>query len=264
MKRNRNNLYSLPKHVKKIENAGKMVWTRLPVLIALVLGFSTLDGVTLYTIFWNVSFDSTLTVWALTIGFALTLNFIPLILAYDIHCYRYRAKGIKLWEIIALVCVFSLLFGFTFYLRMESRQYVISAYTGIDPDSRTAMAYTMLLGISPLVTSAINLALGYISSDPIKRELSDLKEQRALMTEQLHVMYAAKLELEQNWEESLAALEDQRLAAACDEIARDSEQARALARLLLAQKLGDAASISELTDETEPDGNGGVTDHEDE
>ena len=65
-------------------------------------------------------------------------------------------------------------------------------------------------------------------------------------------MNAAELELDQDWAGILAGLEEARLDAAREEVRRGSDAIRALARLALAKKLGDADSISELTDTTDP------------
>ena len=109
-------------------------------------------------------------------------------------------------------------------------------------------AFTLVMGIIPLVTSAVNLALGYVISDPIKRRLDTLRYQSALLKEQVNRLYAAECELNRNWENALPETETERLKAAKGTIQADSDRIKKWARLALAKKLGDAESISELTD----------------
>ncbi len=47
------------------------------------------------------------------------------------------------------------------------------AISSTDEDSEEAIAMTVLLGIMPCVTSIINLALGYLTDDPVKRKLKN-------------------------------------------------------------------------------------------
>lgn len=115
-----------------------------------------------------------------------------------------------------------------------------------DPEAETA--FTLVMGIIPLVTSAVNLALGYVISDPIKRRLDTLRYQSALLKEQVNRLYAAECELNRNWENALPETETERLKAAKGTIQADSDRIKKWARLALAKKLGDAESISELTD----------------
>ena len=117
-----------------------------------------------------------------------------------------------------------------------------------DSDSDEAVAITILLGILPGVTSAINLALGYFNDDPVKRKLEQLKVELAKLQEQQDVMQAARSELEQEWIERLAELDQERCQAACACVQESTEQIKAMARLELAKKLGDPDSISALTE----------------
>ncbi len=123
-----------------------------------------------------------------------------------------------------------------------------SGIESTDSDSDEAAAITLLLGILPGVTSAINMALGYFNDDPVKRKLEKLKVELARLKEQKDVMQAAKNELEQEWQERLAQLDRERCQAACACIQESTGQIKALARLELAKKLRDPDSISALTE----------------
>lgn len=115
-----------------------------------------------------------------------------------------------------------------------------------DPEAETA--FTLVMGIIPLVTSALNLALGYVISDPIRRRLDTLRYQSALLKEQVNRLYAAECELNRNWETDLSETENKRLGATKGTVQANSNRIKKRARLALAKKLGDAESISELTD----------------
>ena len=238
-------LYTLSKRIRKINRADQELWMRGVIIYPLIIGLSCMDGVTLYEVFFKMTESAEKeALYLLTVGIAVVLNFIPLV------------NGVKLWMIVGLVIVFLLLFFATFYLRWETRgmdgaanvfaKGSILPETEANPEAETA--FTLVMGIIPLVTSAVNLALGYVISDPIKRRLDTLRYQSALLKEQVNRLYAAECELNRNWENALPETETERLKAAKGTIQADSDRIKKWARLALAKKLGDAESISELTD----------------
>lgn len=273
MRRKNYKLYTLPKQVKKMSMAGNAFWMHSVTIALLVLGLSLLDAATLYTVFDGLMHGNYGLKLFLTLGCAVVLNIIPLIVARFVHLYRYHRDGVKLWAVLALCVLFLVLFCTTFYLRWQTRATTFGTLqTGVqietkatgaaggekeealstDPNSPDAIALTVFLGVMPMITSAINFALGYLNDDPMKRKLEQLRYQRAVLAEQVDVMNAAELELDQDWASILAGLEEARLDAAREEVRRGSDAIRALGRLALAKKLGDADSISELTDTTDP------------
>ena len=261
----RNALYTLPATIKQREKADQAFWMKDAVIIALVLGLSALDAITLYTVFDTVMYQSQVVCMVLTVGCALALNFIPLIIGRFIHLYRYHLQGIRMWMIVALVFVFLILFATSFYLRWETRHISFAGLestmtdttgqaqgiSGTESTSKEAAAITILLGILPGVTSAINLALGYLTSDPIKKKISKLKTQKAALLEQLDIMKAAEKELDIDWTDQLTTLDHQRYEAACEQVKAGSGEIRAYARQELAKKLGDPESMSYILDHEE-------------
>ena len=163
---------------------------------------------------------------------------------------------------LAMACVFLMLFSATFYLRWQTRELSFSGagstmvdttgqVSGIedaDSDSDEAIAITILLGILPGVTSAINLALGYFNDDPVKRRLKTMETELVKLREQKNIMCAARSELEQDWLGRLSQLDQDRCRAVCASVHGTTEQIKALARLELAKKLQDPDSISALTE----------------
>ena len=261
MKKN-NDLYVLPKYVSAFSRADQAFWMKDGAIAFLVIALSLLDAVTLYTVFDTVMYQSQIISIILTVGCAISLNFIPLIAARFIHYYRYHMNGVKLWMLIALGAVFLILFSATFYLRWETRDLSFSGAettmvdstrqaAGIqatDSDSQEGVAITILLGIMPFITSAINLALGYLNDDPVKEKLNALRLERSKLLDSMNVMTAAKVELEQDWEEILSKLDASRLGAVCESVQQSTELIKATARLDLAEKLRDPNSISRLTE----------------
>ena len=256
-------LYQLPVYTARASKADQAFWTKDGVIIFLVLGLSTLDAITLYTVFDRVMHQSQATSVILTLGCAVSLNFIPLVTARFIHLYRYHMSGVRLWMIFAMCGVFLLLFCATFYLRWETREISFTgvessmvdstgnstSLTSTDSDSSEAVAITILLGILPGITSAINLALGYLNDDPVKRKLERLKCELSRLREHQNILNAARQELDQNWMERLNALDEQRYLSACEEERTTTQAIKALARFMLAEKLRDADSISALTEQ---------------
>lgn len=231
------------------------------VVYPLIIFLSLMDAATLYDIFFRMSNVDEWILYLLTFGVAVVLNFIPLVLGRYIHYYRYHMNGVKRWMIVGLVLTFLMIFAATFYLRWETRGSdfnpaggavnVTTSFKGDDSSEQgdgTATAYTLLTGVIPLGTSIVNLALGYVISDPVKRRIHVLRYQKALLQEQINRMRAAEHELDQDWAGSLQTLEAERLNSARNIVHEGSEQIRQSARLKLAEKLGDPESISELTD----------------
>lgn len=255
-------LYDLSARVDRLNKADQAFWTKDAVLIFLVLGLSALDAVTLYTVFDRVMYQSQMVSIILTLGCAISLNFIPLVAARFLHYYRYRMNGVRLWMLLAMLAVFLLLFCATFYLRWETRSISFAGVessmvdtTGqaggveaTDSGSREAIAITVLLGILPGITSAINLALGYFNDDPVRRKLEKTRYEVCRLQQHLSVMYAARSELDQDWQGRLQQLEEDRLQVAGGVAVHTCSQIKAIARLELAKKLQDPDSISALTE----------------
>ena len=115
-------LYTLSKRIRKINRADQELWMRGVIIYPLIIGLSCMDGVTLYEVFFKMTESAEKeALYLLTVGIAVVLNFIPLVVGRYIHYHRYGMNGVKLWMIVGLVIVFLLLFFATFYLRWETR-----------------------------------------------------------------------------------------------------------------------------------------------
>ena len=136
----KNELYTLPKFAQRRGKADQAFWTKDIVIVLLVLGLSLLDAVTLYTVFDRVMYQAQAISIILTLGCAISLNFIPLVVARFIHYYRYRINGVRLWMLIAMGCVFLVLFSATFYLRWQTRELSFSG-------AETTMVDTFVISV---------------------------------------------------------------------------------------------------------------------
>lgn len=258
----KHDLYDLPAYVSRGNKADQSFWAKDAVIALLIIGLSSLDAITLYTVFDRVMYQSQAISIILTLGCAITLNFLPLIAARFIHYYRYQMNGVHIWTLIAIGFVFLILFCSTFYLRWETREISFSGVeasmvdvTGqasslesTDSESNEAIAITILLGILPGITSAINLALVFFNDDPVKRKLEKLKFETARLRNQQTIMNAARQELDQNWLERLSALDEDHFQTVCEEIRQTTAAIKVRARFMLAEKLMDPDSISILTE----------------
>jgi hypothetical protein len=118
------------------------------------------------------------------------------------------------------------------------------AISSTDEDSEEAIAMTVLLGIMPCVTSIINLALGYLTDDPIKRKIRKLTVIKAKLEQRLAILKGAEHELDQDWDAILQNYDDAELSAALSQNDAVTENKKGLARFLMAQKLKGPDDIS--------------------
>lgn len=262
MKRTGYNLYTLPLETKKIQAAGNAWWMCDAVIVILVILLSTLDAVTLYTVFDTVLTEAQSICVIVTAGCAVSLNFIPLVTSRLIHDYRYCMNGVRLWMIIGMAFIFLLLFAATFYLRWSTRQLAFAGlgesmvettgqtvgFEDINANTEEAVSITLLLGVMPLITSAINLALGFLNDDPLRRKISALRIHIASMKQGLAIMDAAEKELDQDWLHILCNDDEKRYNSAVEAVFQGGQLISTKARLLLAEKLRTPEAITQLTE----------------
>ena len=82
-------LYTLSKRIRKINRADQELWMRGFIIYPLIIGLSCMDGVTLYEVFFKMTESAEKeALYLLTVGIAVVLNFIPLVVGRYIHCRR--------------------------------------------------------------------------------------------------------------------------------------------------------------------------------
>lgn len=251
-------LYARPKDVAVLSKADQNWWLTDGAIALLVILLSSLDAVTLFSVFDAVCYNSEIIGIVLTVGCAITLNFLPLVEGRLYQCYRYQLNGVKRWMLMAVALVFVILFAATFGLRWTTRDLTFSgaestisdttgrsdAISSTDENSEEAIAMTVLLGIMPCVTSIINLALGYLTDDPIKRKIRKLTVIKSKLEQRLAILRGAEHELDQDWDAILQEYDDAQLMAALAQNDAVTQNKKGLARFLMAQKLKGPDDIS--------------------
>lgn len=252
-------IYDMEAIEKSACNSAKPIWMRESVILGLTGGLTLLDGVTLYTVFDNLMYEDPFMCLIVTLGTALALNFTPLIGGRLVHEYRYGFKGVKKWLLFSIAFTFLLLFAATFWLRWTTRELMFEAGGGItsvgraigvsaetDSSSFKAISLTVLLGIMPGITSMINLALGYLSGDPVYLKISYLKQEQVRLQSEINNHMAAKNELERDWLTLLQDTDKEHLDAALMEVHSFRDRLCHTARYLLAEKIANPEAITEL------------------
>ena len=239
-------------------------WQRTVVIIFLVVGLSCLDAVTIFTVIDNVMVENQYISIFLVGGLALTLNFIPLIVGHILRKRYYGLARYPLWSLLALGLTFLLLFALTVYLRWETRELNFSGTEGLiidttsqnsfsaqtaSKDGPIATAVTLLLATLPLITSIINVYLGYISDDPVLKKIHKLRLRRIELMATIADLRAAKSEMENDRIGRLTLLDSERFGFTKEEIMARCENMRCYVRFRLAEHLGQPEQITKLTEE---------------
>lgn len=260
------NLHDLEFSEKSYCDANKTLWMHQSVIICFSGVLTLLDASTLFTVFDNLMYEEPLISYIMTLGTALCLNFIPLIVGRFIQEYRYDGNCIKKWIIWVCAVTFFVLFAATFWLRWTTREIMFESGGGIstsagmvlesagtDSNSLKAISLTVLLGIMPCITSMINLALGFLSADPVRLKLTYLQKEQVRLRSELGILEAAKKELDRDWMHCLQEADQEHLDAALIEIMCFRDKIIQMSKYLLAEKLIKPEAISELLGQKDTD-----------
>lgn len=249
-------------YFRQIDNAGDARWMRSVCAVILFLILTSMDAATLYSVFALVLSESPILTAILTCGCSVSLNLIPVLIARGLHLLRYGMNGVKAVHLWALTATFVLLFSATFAVRWTTRdlmfaedESMISINTtaadqeaGSTSDTPQAVSTTILLGVSPLITSVINLAVGYLTDDPVRLRYKKLRQINAKLHSEITQAKAAQKELQDRDVAALQQFDDNLLALSKASCSAVTDRTKGLARFLLARKLGDPESISRLSD----------------
>lgn len=250
---------------KKLQKAELNWWQHPWVIICITLLLSAMDAATLFSLFDAVMTENAFVGRLLTAGFALTLNFIPLIAGYLLREKYYERSRVSPLALPALAGIFLLLWGCTVWLRFSCKELSFSGgpvlvnqaaaivgnseamSSASTTDAAIQNSLTLLLSISPFVTSVINLFLGFLSYDPVKSRINLLKIRRQDLVEQRQELMAWQAELDIDRIEELRTENERLYKNASDGVAATAEKMKAWARFRLAEALGDPESISYLS-----------------
>lgn len=177
------------------------------VLIGIIVLLSLSDGFSLFLIFHDILIESPVFLVVVVGSIALSMNFIPILLAHLARKRYYKLERVSVWALAALVATFLLIWGAVVVLRLQTRQMDFLSQTSLVQnlyatqneaalESPAALPLSIVLCIAPFVTSVINTFLGWIATDPVQIKLNRLRLERLSYFENLCELRAAQAEME--------------------------------------------------------------------
>ncbi|GEM_PF-604705 len=247
--------------------AAKPSWATPVMLFGLTVGFSSMDGLTLYSIFDACFVQSALMGKVMAAGIAVVLNILPLFIARNLHLLSDNLEKNAKMMLAMYITGFFLIYGSTVYLRFAfkdtygtERQEATLENTAADVDSqesdedvvneKKANAAATLLAISPLITSLLGFGIAYVSDNPLEKKIEECKIIKVEKEQEIDETEAAICQAEFVLKNGIATMvnhDEELMYAALDNSNAMAELMKARARNLLAQYLGDAQSISKLS-----------------
>lgn len=246
----------------KVENPW---WAASKANLILVPVFSMMDGMVLFSIFDECLTQSALMGIVMSLGIAVVLNVLPVIIAKFVHQAIYKTKRHALMMVAILVTGFFLIFTATVFLRFAYRdmygsenqsnrlENTVSNEFAIEneedtSDSGKGLAVVILLSLSPLLTSLIGFAIAYVSDDEVRKRFEYYERRDIELDEAISDLEAAIETMDNDVERDLN-FDEQAMDAAIEEIIARAEILKALARHYLAEYLADPTSTSNLSAE---------------
>lgn len=251
--------YDLPQaYEKRIQKCGRSWWAHPLVIIFITLIFTSMDGIVLFNLFDTILTQSELMSYIVSIGVALVLNFLPLIMAKLVYQLQGKRQWSGIWLTLSLIA-FALLYSSTVYLRFSCAEMYLPQTYGVGDvavtmetateDQRTqAMAVVWLLSIEPLVTSVVNFLLCYFSDNIPEKRYFILRLRKFELAEMIADSKAALHEMTYELDVQLA-MEEAAYEAEQDVLTAWRNSLRAEARFLLAQHLADPSATTALSSE---------------
>lgn len=255
--------------VKDRQSAGKPKWANGKVCLLIVAILSLMDMSVLVTIFDKCFTQSAWMVVVMSLGVAVTLNVLPMIIARLVHASIEKTSKEAKYIMGILIAGFILLYAGTVYLRFgykdmygqenQSEELVNTAsddYEAVEEakpvNNEKANCVVILLSICPLITSLLGFAISYISDDEMKakleaneialaeREHAIIECETAIAQMESFMEYGKDNEIEADYKSMIAAKEE--VVARC-------ELLKALARYYLAEYLADPQATSMICQE---------------
>ena len=253
------------KFISQEKNNGESLITKPYIYIPMTLGLSCVDGLVLYSLTNIAMQQSALMGYLMALAIAIVLNVLPLVMAKYIHHMIYRTKRFALLAVMVCIVAFTVLFGTTVGLRYEYRDLYGEGSTDViinkvsdDDETDTkveeisedtkAMAVFWLLALEPLATSIMNLMLGLMGDNDMKKRIQLLKLRRIELQEEKSDCEAALADMNLEIERMLR-VDDEKSRVMKDEIKALRDTLKAVSRQILAEELGDPSSISKLCGE---------------
>lgn len=237
-------------------------WATSKANLILVPIFSAMDGMVLFSIFDACLTQSEVMGVVMSLGIAVVLNVLPLIMAKFANQAIYKIKKQAVTMLIITSISFFVLFAGTVMLRFaysdmyESEDYSLQLENTVsneelenveddETSSNKSVAVVILLSLSPLVTSVIGFCIVFVSDDEVRKQYEYCERRAVEIDEAISDMEAAIETMEQDVERDLA-LDEQAMIIAIEEIIARGDVLKALARYYLAMYLGTPEAISRL------------------
>ena len=257
--------YALPvENEIALQNTDFAWWSTPVFIIFLTISMSVLDALVLYDILDQASYQAEYMSKVISFGVALILNMIPILVAKFAHQAIYKIKKHAIVWVIMLVTVFMILFSATVFLRFAyqdkygassemhlTNEMAITEETQEQPEGDAkGLAVVLLLSVEPLVTSVVNFFLAFISDDELRKRLNHMKRRLLELNIEERDLKAmlASAEDPNEWKEKTIIQDQERKAACTQDIIDRGNILKAKARSILAEHLGDADSVSYVTD----------------
>lgn len=246
---------------KKVQKALISWWNAPFCLIFFTLFLGSIDAANLYNIINYIFTNDQILVIFVTLGLALSLNIIPVIMAKCIQCYQITQNRSYIALSAVLLFVGLSLFGLTFDLRYENRcadisdtSLVVSSseeYTEnlSEQEEAQILAATFVLGFLPLGTSTICFVLAYYDNG-LKRKRNTIELEIVDHNEAIVEIDAAVTELQNLiyvYEDHLKERQLKLYESAKNEAEATANLLKSEARFRLAEHLKDPESISTLS-----------------
>ncbi len=257
--------YSLPIRNEIVLNDSDFAWWSTPAfIIFLTISMSVLDALVLFDILDQAMTQSEYMGKVVSFGVALVLNMIPILVAKFAHQAIYGIKKHAIVWVILLITVFMLLFSATVLLRFSyqdsygtaSEMHIMNemvetkdAFQQTERDMK-GIAVVILLSLEPLVTSVVNFFLAFVSDDELRKRINHQKKRVLELNAEERDLKAflAAAEDPEEWRNRNIEQDFERKEACSKDINDRGEILKAYARNILAEMLGDAESVSYVSE----------------
>lgn len=191
--------------IRNIHKSTNTWWLMKVTLLVFLIGFSAVDGFTLYPVFEYIFASSPLVLYTTTFGTAIAINFLPCIAARFYLRSKYGLQEKNYMLFFVTLGLFMVIFVPLGALRFATADEVIGNILGFmssssgsatdDPGVPGSIPMIIVQIATNLLTSAIAFFLSYFSENPLKMRLEAIELQIADLEERAIALACAKKEL---------------------------------------------------------------------
>ncbi|MBO4890710.1 MAG: hypothetical protein J5574_06925 [Lachnospiraceae bacterium] len=232
------------------------------VYILIAFGLSGVDATVLYGLMNLAMQQNEVMGYLMAFAVAMVLNVLPLVIAHYIHHMIYKTRRFALVAVAACTVTFVVLFATTVNLRYEYRdlygegsvEKIVNAVetdeavedaAAAKPQDAKAMAVFWLLALEPLATSIMNLMLGLMGDNYMRKHIYELRIRQVELCEAKSDCEAALADMNMDIDRMIE-IDKEKSFVMKEKIGELEKTLKAVARQVLAEELGDPSSISKL------------------